>query len=324
MISRDDARKSGFEVRDSSLKLPHEQAERVRRIKSILPGLVNSDGLVDVSALRDLLGIENSASFSQGYSLNFAGKGLAKIKADEPTKKSLKAEEAQSKNFDSAGNVIIRGDNLDVLKILRQNYTGKIKMIYIDPPYNTGSANFVYADNFRVREAELIERFGIDEEAIDFFENMFGALTHSGWLFAMYPRLKLARDLLAEDGVIFISIDDTEQANLKLLCDEIFGESNFIANIIWRKKAGGGQDSEYFAREHEYVLCYRKGNGFYMNFRARHIEERDYRKIKNGRKCRFLKLEKWGANALRSDRPTMYYAIKDPHGNNFYPTAPNG
>ena len=324
MVNKDSARQAGYQVVESAKRLPDEKMEKVNQIQAILPELVDADGMVSVAALRDLLGAENFASATQGYSLNFAGKGLAKVKADEPTPKCLKVEESQSKNFDNTENVIIRGDNLDVLKILRQNYTGKIKMIYIDPPYNTGNANFIYADKFRVSEAKLVENFDLDEEAVVFFENMFGTLTHSSWLFAMYPRLKLARDLLTDDGVIFISIDDNELANLKLLCDEVFGESNFIANITWRKKAGGGQDSEYFAREHEYVLCYRKGNEFLMTFRAKQVEEMDFRKVKNDRKCRFIKLEKWGANALRQDRPTMYYAIKDPDGNDFYPTAPNG
>ena len=258
MINQDDALKAGFGTIDSTQKLPKEKMEKIKQIKSILPALVNGDGLVDVSALKDLLGIENFASLNQGYALNFAGKGLAKIKADEPTKKGLKVEEAQSKNFDDAGNVIIRGDNLDVLKILHQNYTGKVKMIYIDPPYNTGNAGFVYADNFRVKEAELIERFGIEEDAVDFLASMFGSQTHSGWLFAMYPRLKLARELLTDDGVIFISIDDNELANLKLLCDEVFGENNFVALFSWVKTATPPSLSKTLRKKLEYILCYKK------------------------------------------------------------------
>ena len=265
MINQDDALKAGFGTIDSAQKLPKEKMEKIKQIKSILPALVNGDGLVDVSALKDFLGIENFASLNQGYALNFAGKGLAKIKADEPTKKGLKVEETQSKNFDDAGNVIIRGDNLDVLKILRQNYTGKVKMIYIDPPYNTDSASFVYADNFRVNEAELIERFGIEEEAVNFLASMFGSQTHSGWLFAMYPRLKLARDLLADNGMIFISIDDHEQANLKLLCDEIFGAENMVATLhvemstTQGMKVAAAKEGK-IVKNAEYVLLYAKDN----------------------------------------------------------------
>ena len=258
MLNKKEVQQAGYEVIDSAAKLPTEQAEKVSQIKSILPSLVNSDGMVSVAALKDLLGEQNFASSSQGYSLNFAGKGLAKIKADEPTTKCLKIEEKQSKKFATTGNVIIHGDNLDVLKILRQNYTGKIKMIYIDPPYNTGSANFVYADNFRVKEAELIKRFGIDEDAVNFFENMFGTQTHSSWLFAMYPRLKLARDLLTDDGVIFISIDDNEQANLKLLCDEVFGEDNFINLIATLINLKGNNSDTFFSGVNEYGLIYAK------------------------------------------------------------------
>ena len=258
MVNKDSARQAGYQVVESAKRLPDEKMEKVNQIQAILPELVDADGMVSVAALRDLLGAENFASATQGYSLNFAGKGLAKVKADEPTPKCLKVEESQSKNFDNTENVIIRGDNLDVLKILRQNYTGKIKMIYIDPPYNTGNANFIYADKFRVSEAKLVENFDLDEEAVVFFENMFGTLTHSSWLFAMYPRLKLARDLLTDDGVIFISIDDNELANLKLLCDEVFGESNFVALFSWVKTATPPSLSKTLRKKLEYILCYKK------------------------------------------------------------------
>lgn len=168
----------------------------------------------------------------------------------------------------NAKNIIIKGDNLDALKILKSAYSGKIKMIYIDPPYNTQSDNFIYPDNFRdnfraiLREVGLIE---IDEngqevecENLKFFKNITAARTHSGWLAFMLPRLKLARDLLKDDGVIFISIDDNEQANLKLLCDEIFGEDNFVSNIIWNSINSVLKQSNFIRKEHEYILCYAK------------------------------------------------------------------
>ena len=142
-------------------------------------------------------------------------------------------------NSNNPKNIIIRGDNLDVLKILKSAYSEKIKMIYIDPPYNTTNENFIYPDNFRQDYKKILEEVGlieidengqeVESEDLKFFKNIQGSRTHSGWLSFMLPRLKLARDLLKEDGVIFISIDDNEQANLKLLCDEIFGEDNFVA-----------------------------------------------------------------------------------------------
>ena len=140
----------------------------------------------------------------------------------------------------------------------------------------------------------------------------------------MYPRLCLLHQLLQEDGVIFISIDDNEQSNLRLLMNEIFGETNFVANLIWRKKAGGGQDSEYYAREHEYILCYRKTDTYTINFRTTQRTQAEFPKVKNGRRCKFVKLEKWGSNAYREDRPTMFYPIEDPDGKPFFPQAPDG
>lgn len=154
-------------------------------------------------------------------------------------------------------NVVIRGGNLDVLKILKQSYFGKIKMIYIGPPHNTKSENFIYYDNFKQSEAELIENFGLDENTIDFLQNVYGTRSHSGWLAVMYPRLKLTRDLLKEDGVIFISIDDNEQANLKIMCDEIFGKENFIAHFIHKNNSSKNQ-AKLVSISNEYFYCYAK------------------------------------------------------------------
>ena len=139
----------------------------------------------------------------QGYELQFAGKKLAKALADRQSKKYLKAESQQSKNFHTTQNVIIRGDNLDALKILQKNYLGKIKTIYIDPPYNTKSEEFIYKDNFKLNQQDLLETFEFNEDHLEFLNNMYGTQTHSGWLAFMYPRLRLARNLLTDDGVIF-------------------------------------------------------------------------------------------------------------------------
>lgn len=165
-----------------------------------------------------------------------------------PSSINLKAEALEA---ETTGNKIIHGDNLEALKALLPEYEGKIKCIYIDPPYNTGNEGWVYNDN--VNDPKIKKWLGqvVGKEAEDLTR-------HDKWLCMMYPRLKLLHKLLAEDGAIFISIDDNEQANLKLLCDEIFGERNFIANLIWRKKAGGANDSLSIAVEHEYVIAYRK------------------------------------------------------------------
>ena len=236
---------------------------------------------MDLKAIATLLGLNDKADI-QGYELTFTGKGLANALYSTPTQKlltletsfipphsieSVIARQSQgdneaiqniestchteplgevSKSLESSPqtpqNFIIRGDNLDALKILKSAYTEKIKMIYIDPPYNTKNENFIYPDNFRKDYQAILQEVGlleIDEngeekesETLKFFRNIQGSRTHSGWLAFMLPRLKLARDLLKDDGVIFISIDDNEQANLKILCDEIFGEENFVACIV--------------------------------------------------------------------------------------------
>ena len=147
---------------------------------------------------------------------------------------------ADSVNFADTGNILIKGDNLDALKLLRLNYFERVKVIYIDPPYNTTNEEFIYNDNYTKTQEAVLEELGYSAEQKEFVKNINGSATHSGWLSFMYPRLLLAKDLLADDGVIFISIDDNEQAPLKLLCDEIFGEENFINTIIWQRQAAAG------------------------------------------------------------------------------------
>ena len=215
------------------------------------------------------------------------------------------------------GNLLIEGDNLLALKALLPYYAGKVKCIFIDPPYNTGNENWVYNDNVNnpIIQKWLGKTVGVLAADLS---------RHDKWLCMMYPRLCLLHQLLRNDGVIFITLDDNEQPNLRLLMNEIFGETNFVANLIWRKKAGGGQDSEYYAREHEYILCYRKSDAYTMKFRTSKRTRAEFPKNKNGRKCKFVKLEKWGSNAYREDRPTMYYSIEDPDGNPFFPQAPDG
>lgn len=232
MIDKTEARTSGYRVMESSAQQDEDRTRKIEELKRMIPEFVNSDGAVNIHAIVDFFGPKRATSNNKGYELTFAGKGLARHLADIKTGKELKVEPKQSKNFNKTENVIIRGDNLDVLKVLHKSYYSKVKMIYIDPPYNTHSDGFIYADNFRQNTEGLIEFLGLEKETLNYIDNMYGTQTHSGWLSFMYPRLKLARDLLTNDGVIFVSIDDNEQANLKIICDEIFGEENFISNIV--------------------------------------------------------------------------------------------
>nr|WP_321310934.1 site-specific DNA-methyltransferase [uncultured Campylobacter sp.] len=229
-------------------------------IKENISSMLGSDGEPDLGKIRDILGL----SSLNGYELKFPGKGIANALYSAPIYKELKnIDENKSNKINE--NFIIKGDNLDALKILAKGYTNKIKMIYIDPPYNTMNNDFIYNDNFRAdfdavaRISGLIDESGNKSKNLEEMERIFkGTRTHSAWLCFMYPRLKLARDLLKDDGVIFISIDDNEQANLKLLCDEIFGEENFIGNFIWQKKTQPSFLSSEIANITEYVICYKK------------------------------------------------------------------
>ncbi len=211
-----------------------------------------------------------------GYELTWTGKGLANALYSEPCQKQLKLQESftpQTSASKHPNNAIIIGDNLDALKLLKSAYSEKIKMIYIDPPYNTGNDDFIYPDNFRQDYQKILREVGlmetdengeeIESESLKFFKNTQGSGTHSGWLSFMLPRLKLARDLLKEDGVIFISIDDNECANLKILCDEIFGEDNFVANLHVELSTTQGMKvasakKGNIVKNAEYILIYSK------------------------------------------------------------------
>ena len=211
-------------------------------------------------------GVQDLESSKERYSLTWNGKSEARQIAQEVSTGTLRPAKEESKNWDSTENIYIEGDNLEVLKLLQKSYHGKIKMIYIDPPYNTGK-DFVYKDNFKDNIENYKEITGqINKEGIKLTTNTDSdGRYHSNWLNMMYPRLKLARNLLTDDGVIFISIDDNEQANLKKICDEIFGEENFVAQIAWRKSDNQANIGN-IARVKEYILSYSKNDKlFYLN-----------------------------------------------------------
>ncbi len=233
------------------------------------------DGQVSLSAIKMLLGFNESMNDISGYELTWTGKGLANALYSEPCQKQLKLQEIftpQNLASKHPNNAIIIGDNLDALKLLKSAYSEKIKMIYIDPPYNTGNDDFIYTDNFRQDYQKILREVGLMEtdengketesESLKFFKNTQGSKTHSGWLSFMLPRLKLACDLLKEDGVIFISIDDNECANLKILCDEIFGEGNFVGDFIRKTKSTTNDAKIGLNYQHEFLLCYAKNKEF--------------------------------------------------------------
>ena len=234
--------------------------ENLQKLASLFPSAVK-DGQLDIEALKEELGQFEEVG-QEKYELNWAGKQNAKKEARKNVLgKTLRYIEGDGVNEDTTQNLYIEGDNLEVLKLLRKNYYGSIKMIYIDPPYNTGN-DFVYNDNFSMSQEELEQMQGERDEYGERLQknSKDSAKYHTNWLNMMYPRLQLAKDLLTDDGVIFISIDDNEQANLKQLCDCIFGVENFIANLVWQKKFSRSNDATYFSTMHDHILCYAKAN----------------------------------------------------------------
>ena len=195
----------------------------------------------------------------EAYEFTWVGKKAAIVEANKPIRKTLRPCVEESKNWDSTENLYIEGDNLEVLKLLQESYLGKVKMIYIDPPYNTGN-DFIYADDFMRSQEEENEQMGMfDEDENRLFKNTdTNGRFHSDWCSMIYSRLMLARNLLTEDGVIFISIDDGEVGNLRKICDEVFGTANFLANLIWEKKYTVANDALFFSDNHDHILCYAK------------------------------------------------------------------
>ncbi|GAA8207469.1 hypothetical protein HpDR152_01920 [Helicobacter pylori] len=259
---------------------------------------------LDTKKLKALLG-DFSEIKEEGYGLDFVGKKIALNQAFKKNHKILKPlNESTSKH------ILIKGDNLDALKILKQSYSEKIKMIYIDPPYNTKNENFIYGDDFSQSNEEVLKTLDYSKEKLDYIKNLFGSKCHSGWLSFMYPRLLLARDLLKQDGVIFISIDDNEAAQLKLLCDEIFGEGNFLGDFIKQSKVGGGSDSKFIVKEHEYCLVYAKNINLTNEMFLKHDDDylKRYKEIDD--KGRFF----WDTFSRRGLTNPIIYEIKAPDG----------
>lgn len=242
--------------------------DNLKALEQLFPSAVK-DGQLDIKALKEELGDFEEVG-NERYELNWAGKQNAKkIVQQGIGNKTLKFVAKDSKNADTTENIYIEGDNLEVLKLLRQNYYNSIKMIYIDPPYNTGN-DFVYNDTFKMDKEESDKAEGIISENNEKLQKNQKSTNryHANWLNMMYPRLKLARDLLTDDGVIFISIDDNEQANLKRLCDEIFGEENFVADIIWNSTKSV-TNTALISVSHTHNLVYFKNINYYIKNREK-------------------------------------------------------
>ncbi len=242
---------------DAETKSPDQVAENFAKLKAMFPDAVTEDG-VNVDVLKQLLG-KTVTDAEEKYGLNWHGKRKARQIALTPSTGTLRPCPEESVEWDATRNLMIEGDNLEVLKLLQKSYSGKVKLIYIDPPYNTGK-DFVYPDNFQDNIKNYLELTGQTGEGGKKLSSNTEASGrfHTDWLNMMYPRLKLAKNLLAEDGVIFVSIDDNENANLRLAFDEIFGGENFVATIIWQKVYAPKSSAKHFSEDHDYVLVYAK------------------------------------------------------------------
>lgn len=246
------------------MKTPDFTDANIAQIAVLFPSVVtetkdakgNIKKVIDFDLLKQELSNNIVDGTKERYALNWPGKKEALVTANKPINKTLRPDVEDSVNFDTTQNLYIEGDNLEALKLLQESYLNKIKMIYIDPPYNTGK-DFVYKDNFTGDKDEELEASGqISEEGRLVANLESNGRYHSDWLSMMYPRLKLARNLLKKDGVIFISIDEAEVSNLQKIMNEVMGEKNYICTYIWQNKKGGGNDSKYCAVEHEYILMY--------------------------------------------------------------------
>ncbi len=233
------------------------ETQNIEQLKQLFPD-VFSEGKIDFDALKAVLG-ETVDDSTERYNFTWSGKTRARQIAQTPSTGTLRPCVEESVNWDTTENLFIEGDNLEVLKLLQKSYHKKVKMIYIDPPYNTGK-DFVYKDNFKDNIKNYLEQTGqVDGEGNKLSTNSdTSGRYHSDWLNMIYPRLKLAKNLMVDDGVIFISIDDNEQSNLRSCCDEIFGESNFVNNIIWQKKYSPSNDAKWLSDNHDFILCYAK------------------------------------------------------------------
>lgn len=232
-------------------------ADNISKLKELFPE-VFTEGKVDFDALKEVLGGYIDGR-EERYSFTWNGKSKARMLAQTPSAGTLRPCKEESVDWDTTQNLFIEGDNLEVLKLLQKSYHKKVKMIYIDPPYNTGK-DFVYKDNFKDNIKNYKEITGqVDGDGRSLSSNPeTNGRYHTDWLNMMYPRLKLAQNLLKDDGIIFISIDDNEYHNLKLMCDEVFGEERFVGSISWKNKYGAGAKTKGFIEVHEYILCYSK------------------------------------------------------------------
>lgn len=305
-------------------------AERLEQLKTIAPEAF-ADGAINWEALRTALGdhVEDEGADAEHFGLFWPGKRAARRRASEPSRGTLIPVAGEGVNEETTRNVFIEADNLDALKLLQKAYAGRVKMMFIDPPYNTGS-DLIYRDDFRDQEVEYLQKTGQISELGQLLTTNSKAdgRFHTNWLNMIYPRLRLARSLLRDDGAIFVSIDDNEVNHLRLVLDEVFGAENFVGIFIWQKMDSPSRNdaARIASVYHDYILVYAKNKESAALFQMSKpgIRGAYPLRLQDGRLARRRQLRKNGKGARREDRKTMYYPLEAPDGSIVYPIAPEG
>jgi adenine-specific DNA-methyltransferase len=317
--------KSG--LNNLKMKTADFSAENIEKIAELFPNVVteieDENGVlrkgIDFDRLRQELSDDVVEGREERYEFTWVGKRQSIVEANLPIQKTLRPLMDESLDWENTKNIYIEGDNLDALKLLQESYLNKVKMIYIDPPYNTGN-DFIYNDSFVMEKEEYDEESGaIDEVGNRLIKNNKDrGRYHSDWCSMLYPRLKLAHNLLKEDGVIFVSIDDNEVHNLRKMMDEVFGEDNFVANIIWEKKFSPQNDAKWFSDNHDHILCYAKNKKLWSPNLLPRTEEADARYKNPDNDPRGV----WTSGDMTAKRVTEkdIYEITTPSGKNYFPT----
>lgn len=311
-------------MRKPKFETPDLTSENIEKIAALFPNCITEmldeehstpekkvyKRAVNFEMLKQMLS-PDVVDGDEAYEFTWVGKKAAIVEANKPIRKTLRPCVAESKDWDNTENLYIEGDNLEALKLLQESYLGKVKMIYIDPPYNTGN-DFIYADDFKMESEEWkVESGEWSEEGDRLFKNTdTNGRFHSDWCSMIYSRLMLARNLLTDDGVIFISIDDNEVDNLRKICSEVFGATNFIATYLKQSKVGGGSDSKFVVKEHEYCLVYAKNINLTAEMFIEHNEEYLKRYKEIDEKGRFF----WDTFARPGLKNPIHYDIIAPDG----------
>ncbi len=312
-----------LELNDPATNSADVVADNIAQLKAVFPEAF-SEGQINFEVLKQLLGGAVDER-EEKYGLSWHGKRRARQLALTPSTGTLRPCPDESVDWDTTQNLMIEGDNLEVLKLLQKSYGGKVKLIYIDPPYNTGN-DFVYPDDFRDSIKNYLELTGQIEGGKKISSNTeTSGRFHTDWLNMMYPRLKIAKDILHTDGLICISIDNREFGNLKAVCDEIFYEENYRGTVVRTTGQTTGQDSGGLGASFDYMLVYSKNPDADLSGLPLNDDDLDrYQEEDERGKYALWQLRKTGSSDRRADRPTMFFPIKDPDGDEVLPNGPTG